>query len=524
MIALGELLDQLGPTLLRAVMLFDPLQAVRAVAVLDIGGPQPQPGALIVVPGPVHTDATLFDHLGTAGAVAVRDSADGFPADLLERARACGTSLLVIPPDVSLDRLTVAVRELVTEDVGSHTPVGDDGDLFAIAGAVAELAGGPVTIEDPQSRLLAFSTHVENVDAVRAETILRRAAPRPNIERMRKYGVFDRLNASPGPIFVRGRPPDISPRVALAVRAGQEILGSIWIAVDAPLDADREQALQQAASTVALHLLRRRVEVDSRRRTRTALVRALLSGDGPLAARHGWAAAGTHLRVIAMTVEGIADEDTAWLSYEMAEALERHLTSLVRRTTVAVVDATVYGIVASASTITSDKDDVLLKYLREFLGRSPIAQAHRIQLGLGRAVAAVADLMQSRAEADEALLALRASGHAGCARLEDVGAIALARHLDEFCRAHPEFGGQSAARLGDWDRHRGSALAATVYAYLDENGEVDRVAERLGVHPNTVRNRLRQADALVGPDLADPQRRLALHLHLRALLATPEPE
>ena len=70
-----------------------------------------------------------------------------------------------------------------------------------------------------------------------------------------------------------GGPADFSmPRVAVAVRAGDEVLGSIWAAVKEPLKEDRMQALRDGARVVALRMLRIRAGADVERRLRADLV------------------------------------------------------------------------------------------------------------------------------------------------------------------------------------------------------------------------------------------------------------
>ncbi|GAA5108761.1 helix-turn-helix domain-containing protein [Haloechinothrix salitolerans] len=63
---------------------------------------------------------------------------------------------------------------------------------------------------------------------------------------------------------------------------------------------------------------------------------------------------------------------------------------------------------------------------------------------------------------------------------------------------------------------RRDELAETLLAYMASTGGVTEVAERLGVHPQTVRYRLDQAHDLFGARLADPDERLMLELALRA--------
>ncbi|MGP4004028.1 PucR family transcriptional regulator [Streptomyces sp. 8N706] len=73
----------------------------------------------------------------------------------------------------------------------------------------------------------------------------------------------------------------------------------------------------------------------------------------------------------------------------------------------------------------------------------------------------------------------------------------------------------------------GRRLAETLLAWLETRGGAPEVAARLGVHPQTVRYRLRQIRELWGDDVDDPDRRFELELVLRAQrlrgeLAEPE--
>ncbi|HEY6760502.1 MAG TPA: helix-turn-helix domain-containing protein [Baekduia sp.] len=59
-------------------------------------------------------------------------------------------------------------------------------------------------------------------------------------------------------------------------------------------------------------------------------------------------------------------------------------------------------------------------------------------------------------------------------------------------------------------------LVETLRAWLDEPGQVSRIAERLHVHPQTVRYRMAQLRDLFGERLDDPDARFELALALRA--------
>ena len=68
------------------------------------------------------------------------------------------------------------------------------------------------------------------------------------------------------------------------------------------------------------------------------------------------------------------------------------------------------------------------------------------------------------------------------------------------------------ATLADGPRAR---LTETLRAWLDRPGQVQAVAAELGVHPQTVRYRVRQLRELFGTRLEDPEARFELSLALR---------
>ncbi|MCZ1000585.1 hypothetical protein O1M63_25245 [Streptomyces mirabilis] len=159
------------------------------------------------------------------------------------------------------------------------------GDLFALADAVAAAVGGATAIEDPRQRILAYSTVPgQPVDEDRRTGILGLQVPGSpaNSEQYRVLFAAEgvvRLPALAG--------SDNLPRLAVAVRAGGETLGSLWVVDDGGLAPDAEEALAQGASTAALLLLRARAAQELARHQNGDLLRRLLDGTAdPAGAAH----------------------------------------------------------------------------------------------------------------------------------------------------------------------------------------------------------------------------------------------
>jgi hypothetical protein len=127
----------------------------------------------------------------------------------------------------------------------------------------------------------------------------------------------------------------------------------------------------------------------------------------------------------------------------------------------------------------------------------------------------LADAHRSLATARRALSLLRRGV------LPDADIVDCAEHLttlalcaDEFLLAElTERALTPFASLTPKQRERHSQ---TLLAWLGTRGGVNEVAERLGVHPQTVRYRMNQINELLGERLADPDERLRLEIALRA--------
>ena len=95
---------------------------------------------------------------------------------------------------------------------------------------------------------------------------------------------------------------------------------------------------------------------------------------------------------------------------------------------------------------------------------------------------------------------------------EHLGALMLGADL----ALAAELAGHQLAPLDRLAPGAAARLAGTLRAWLDRPGQVQAVAQALGVHPQTVRYRVRQLRELFGDRLEDPDARFELSLALRA--------
>ncbi|MCF3123717.1 helix-turn-helix domain-containing protein [Streptomyces arenae] len=531
----GTLLEVLAGTV-------DPAAVISDVVIDDPREQAPgRPGALLLctTAGADDVPELLDRAVGCAApALVVRAPLDMGP-ELRTRVERSGVAVLGLTTGATWAQLVVLLRTLLSsgpagEELSTGIPAEDS---FALANAIGALLGVPITIEDRDSQILAFSDRQSDTDRTRVETILGRGVPAHARRAQERAGVFKRLYASEKPLFIdtpriEGEPG--LPRVAMAIRAGDQVLGSIWAAVSEPLSEDKERVLVDAAKVVALHLLRRRIGVDVDRQVRADLVATALGG-GPSAqgAVERLRLAG---RTVAVAVVGLSPPDTeegsaggaagaggpSYARERTADAFALHLSVAAPGAVAALVGDVCCALIPGPDRKAPEDVAVLARRVAgDFLERAR-SLPEGVSIGVGRAVSASdpAGLARSHRDADRALRVLRHRAPSrrqagGAALFTDVQVEALL--LDTGDRLRDEGGllDSPVARLRHHDRDHGTMLTDTVAHWLDHLGNTLNAASAMGVHPNTFRYRLRRAAEVARLDLADADARFAAMLELR---------
>ncbi|MFJ7200299.1 MULTISPECIES: PucR family transcriptional regulator [unclassified Streptomyces] len=537
---LGRVLEELGSTLLDVVC----GDAERAG---DIGGvvihdpldePELPDRALVLGVALREPDdiARVLTRLGERGAVALVVRAPVVADEVLAKAVASsGVVLLAFTRGASWTHLAGMLRTLTSD--GPEGPAAgriESGDLFAVANAIAALLDAPVTIEDRNSRLLAFSSRQEDVDHSRVQTILGRQVPEHYTRILKERGVFQTIYRSDRPVHVAELPEpegtDQSrelPRAAIAVRAGDEILGTIWVVVSEPLSEDRSEALYEASKLVAMHMVWQRADADMERRKRAELLAtALESGPGTPEAIHRLGLKDEPSVVLALTVVDSTSEHrlparTATERKRLADAFDMHLAAIHPRATAALIGDIAYGVLPQLSQDRHEAEERAARIATEFLAR--VGSQLRPLIGVGPYADDASALARSRTGAERALRVLRSGGPARqVARLDDIHVEALLCELADLV-PRGDLPSGAVARVIAYDATHETNLLETLRQWLDAFGDVATAAAAMFVHPNTFRYRLRRAAEVGRIDLDDRSARLSamLQLHLMALRDAP---
>ncbi|MEV0523218.1 helix-turn-helix domain-containing protein [Streptomyces sp. NPDC050439] len=530
--SLARVLEDFSPALLDLVHGSPgPTDEVGGVVIHDPGDAVAHPPRAIVLGVGVYgvkEIARLLRELGEDGAAAlvVRGPVEQDEA-LAEASAASSVVLISLTQGASWSQLTELLRTLLTEgdigDAGVESLGGvPSGDLFALANAVATLLDAPITIEDRRQRILAFSGRQDEADQSRVATILARQVPDRYLRILESRGVFSELYRSDRPVHIAPATVEEGetaiPRVAVAVRAGDEFLGSVWAAVEEPLTPDREQAFQDAAKLVALHLLRHRAGADAQNRLRADLVSTVLEGGtGTVDALDRLGLVREPTVVMAM---GLAGEkgDHAQLAAErqrLTSALGIHLNAVQPRSALALLGDVAYAVVPVPAGPVAGRERAE-QIAANFVERA--GKRSRVVIGIGSVATDPSALGRSRTRADRALRALMSDlGSRRVASIGDVYIDALLLDLRDLAAVQGDELLSPVARLVEYDTRHRSHLVETLRAWLDAFGDIIAASASVFVHPNTFRYRIRRVAEVAEADLQDPSVRFALMLQLRLM-------
>ncbi|WP_156365002.1 PucR family transcriptional regulator [Sciscionella sediminilitoris] len=501
MITLATLVRQLGPGRLRPLTGATDREVAEPVFVYEPG--QTPSGGIALLTGPLPGEEAIGELAAAGVGAAIVRAPEAEAEALAARLGAEDIALLLLTGTVGWLELAGQLHAVLA---GSPAPEANGGgDLFALADMIAATVGGAVTIEDPHERVLAYSSLAgQPTDQVRRAAILGRQVPdlpyNPNS--------YERLLQSASVVRFAGAEPDLLPRLAVAVRAEGELLGSLW-AIDAhtELGSPAEDALLRAANLTAVHLVRARQAKDAEQRRRTRMLADMLGGAySPVASA---AQLGADPRDTAVVLA--FGQDQPAIAGKLAEVVRGYFEVYHRPALCGVVADRAYAVLAEPAA-----GGELPGLVRRTVASASAALGTTVRAGLGHEAGAWTELPRARRDAERALRAITSRPELGpVASRTEVADLVV---LGELAAEPGEVLGEpvpAVAAMLEHDRRYGTHYAQTVRTVLAEGPRGGTAAERLAVHPTTLRYRLRRAEQLFGLRLDDADARLVTWLQLR---------
>jgi PucR C-terminal helix-turn-helix domain/GGDEF-like domain len=496
------------------VQLYDPLdeQAVMRNAILLVTG--------------IACRSADFERMlvraasGEAAAVLVK--ARGTPIEELHAASVDhAMPVIVVRDDADWTRLAALARTAVAGAAADSLSGVRLGDMFAFANAVATMTNGATSIVDPTGHVVGYSTIPgQAIDDLRRETTLtlqERTLPALDAE----YKVVYSLSTA---VFVESH-NDEGARLAIAVRAGGELLGSIWV-VD-PGDERRQDALDalnRLAPLAGLHMLHARSAADFTERRNADLMRTLMDDarHAPFAAAqlglgseytHGFAvAAFTIAHPQPGSVDAIREQQRLRQLVTVTCNLQFHSAYN------ALIDSVVYAVLPCSG---QSFRAAHRRLIQDIGGYTSTISAHPIVATVGGVAEGLNELPRSRTEAVRTLnyllhqLRAKPAPQPPVTGLHEDHSIELnLLEIGDYIAEHDLGRLDVIEAIRSYDADHQTDFLITLRAYLDANGNIAKAAKQLHVHGNTIRYRIARLAEDFQIDLEKSATRLWLWLRL----------
>jgi hypothetical protein len=472
------------------VSLFDPNESVP-----------PEPGAVLLTVGAAVTQLPQVIAAAEAcGASCVIISSAAVNISLEDD----GVPVLQCQPGVSWDEVYGLVA--ASSFRPSHGSVAGTSDLFDLANVLALEAGAPAIVEDADRNVLAYSSIPGHVlDPLRQDCINSRQVPRTELADW----AYHEVAHSTGPVRFAAESYRAG-RAAIAIRSGDQLLGSVWVAdEDGKLPQNALDVMPEIAAMAALHLLRERSWRRHSMLTGGDVADRLLRGTAGPDLLESWERACAETVVVA--IESSLPDRAASMVWaaRASSSLATYLGAYRMHHAVTSEDGCVYVVLGAR-----------VKSGTEPVSRVSAAVAHLratfrmdIRAAIGPTVARVTDVPSSRRMADQALAAQRERPDLGSVVVyDDLRSAVLLQQLAHTPAADAMLADPVFAKAV-----RDDSDAALLLTYFDTLGDTARTAAMSGVHPNTVRYRLRRIQSELGISLTNADDRLLLWLQLRLL-------
>lgn len=391
-----------------------------------------------------------------------------------------------------------------------------DANIEELADAIGELLQNPITIEDADHKLIAYSSHGESTDQARWSTIMGRRVPEKVLTRLWKDGVFQQLLTEDDPVHIPAKDEvGLGKRVAIAIRKGVDVLGYIWAQeVNRPITKADDEILRQASKAAVSRLVQRQGKRKAEEQRRKEFLWELLLGNHSSEAVIKQKAESLQMQLPSAYLICIIEATVA--------RLEQYLYPLLMRDKLFwVSDGTQLILLMGEPPGAAKEGNALLHKAEQFLSDSLsklVVHANEgpVIAGYGRPYKAYTDIVRSYRESLHVVqvkrLFLRETTNVY--GFHDLG---IYRYLLQLKKWGDEEGyeNERLTKLKQYDKESQTNLLETLETFLDTTGKVNVTAQRLHIHINTLSYRLRRIEEIVQVELDDPNQRTALYLDLK---------
>jgi DNA-binding PucR family transcriptional regulator len=390
--------------------------------------------------------------------------------------------------------------------------------LEEFADMVSEALHCPITIEDANHRLLAYSTHDDRTDPARIATIIGRRVPEKVINSLWKEGVIPSLLSSTEPVRVKTVDEiGLGNRVAVSIWKNDEVLGFIWaLEIEKTLGEEEMGCLKRAADATKNKL----IQLQNRKNKKEEqfqeffwqlLTSHLSSNEEIISKFHALQISPPSLFAVAVFQ----------FSKELEREDEKHIAYLLKtiqlpKILLQTIDHQQLILFISLEGIEQPVNklnafcELFVAKMKERFGIESIVQGYSsVYCDLGK-------VEKAHKEA-RTVLAVKRKFPSEAKNIHGYQSLGIYKYIDVLIEkaGTDQIENYSLKRLQEYDKKNNTDLVETLEVFLNKDSNVHEAANQLNVHTNTLNYRLKRISEIGEINLKDPNQKITLYLDLK---------
>jgi DNA-binding PucR family transcriptional regulator len=390
--------------------------------------------------------------------------------------------------------------------------------LEEFADHISELLQCPITIEDANHRLIAYSAHDDYTDPARTATIISRRVPEKVINSLWKQGVIQTLLSSKEPVRVETiSDVGLGNRVAVSIWKNNEVIGFIWaLETDRILSKDDMELLKQAAKAAKNKVLQLYMRKNKKEERVQEFFWKLLTG---------------HITANEEIKENFAmmQIPTAPLfsvlifrfANEITKEMEKQISYILQTTQqIQVLLHTIDRhdfILLAAPKSTAHPIHEFNKFMISFATKmNERFHVNSIKSSFGGVYETYEHIEKSYKEA-LAVLAMKEKFPTETAAIYSYQQLGIYQFFDLLLekKRQGELINSSLRKLQAYDEKHHTNLVETFEVFFDHDSNVNETAKALNIHTNTLSYRLKRIAEIGEIDLTDINQKLKLYIDIK---------
>ncbi|UKJ80772.1 PucR family transcriptional regulator [Priestia megaterium] len=392
--------------------------------------------------------------------------------------------------------------------------------LEEFADRISEVLNCPITIEDANHRLLAYSTHDERTDQARIATIIGRRVPEKVINNLWKEGIIPKLLETNEPVRVKNiNEIGLGDRIAISIWKNKEVLGFIWaVEIEKALGDEEVELLKKAANVLKNKLLQLQIRKYKREERSQEFFWKLLTGH--IKSRQEISEAFYEAQITAPSTFSIAifrfQED---ITPEAERQISYMLKTMHRlKIVLYTIDCNDLILLLSLDAVENPLDEQrdFVDYFRgNMYERFDVTQ---IKASCSSIYSSHDHIEKSYKEALN-VLDMKSKFPEETKEIINYQELGIYQFLDVILekRAHDQFENHSLKKLTDYDLRHNSNLVETLEVFLNNDNNINEAAKELNVHMNTLSYRLKRISEIGDINLKDVNQKITLYIDIKLM-------